>query len=151
MIEFLKKGKKLNGVHMGMSIDDVHTLLGNPDEIIGDDNNGYLIYKEYRYGYNDSGLIYELSIEFSRLEDKYKFKNLKSEKYGVVFHQSFSISSKTKIHKFIKFLNHLQLDWKADSNSDKDNFIIKITSGPFVVFDLHDGTPFRISVIDGHQ
>ncbi|GAA3582440.1 hypothetical protein [Snuella lapsa] len=151
MIEFLKKGKKLNGIHMGMSVDDVHRILGKPDEVVGDDNYGYLSYKEFRYGYNTNRSISEMSIEFVSLENKYKFKDLKSEQYGEIFIESFSISSKTKIHKFIRFLNHLQLPWEANSDSDKDYFTIKIESGPFIVFDLQDGTPFRISIMDGYQ
>ena len=47
MIEFLKQGQTLNNIHMGMSVDNVYDILGEPDEIIGDKSNGYLHYKEY--------------------------------------------------------------------------------------------------------
>ncbi|GGX35760.1 hypothetical protein [Aquimarina muelleri] len=151
MIEFLKQGKKLNNIHMGMSVEDVYNKLGEPDEIVGDDNNGYLHYKEFRYGYNVSRSICEMSIEFNYLENKYKFKGLENEQYGEIFYESFTISSKTKIHKFLRFLNYLKLSWEADSSGDKENFTIKLKPGPFIVFDLQDGTPFRISVMDGYQ
>lgn len=147
MIEFLKHGKSLNNIHMGMKVEDVIYKLGEPDEIVGDSTNGYLYYREYRFGYNLKRCVSEISIEFVRLENKYKFKNLESERYGLIFNESFSIGSKTKIHKFIRFLNHLKIPWKADSLGDKDNFILSLSNGPFVIFDLQDGTLFRISVM----
>ena len=151
MIEFLKQGKKLNSIQMGMSVEDVYKKLGEPDEIIGDYNNGYLHYSEFRYGYDKTRVICEMSIEFNFLDKKYKFENLENERYGEIFYESFKISSKTKIHKFIRFLNYLKLSWSADNSGDKENFTIKLKPGPFIVFDLQDGTPFRISVMNGYQ
>jgi len=151
MIEFLKKGKELNNVLMGMSVDAVYSELGEPDEIIGDDGYGYMHYGEYRYGYDINKRICEMSIEFNRLEKKYRFKDIESEKYGVQLSESFAIGKKSKIHKIIRFLNHLQLKWEANNDTDTDYLKIKIKDGPFVVFSLQNGLPFRISVVDGYQ
>lgn len=134
-----------------MSVDAVYNELGEPDEIIGDNSYGYIHYGEYRYGYNVERHICEMSIEFNRLEKKYRFKNLESEKYGVKLYKSFTISRKSKIHKIISFLNHLQLKWEANNDTDKDYLKIKLKDGPFVVISLHNGLPFRISIVDGHQ
>ncbi|PIV48445.1 MAG: hypothetical protein COZ75_03560 [Flavobacteriaceae bacterium CG_4_8_14_3_um_filter_34_10] len=151
MIEFLKKGKELNNVHMGMSVDAVYSELGEPDEIIGDNNSGYLHYGEYRYGYDIKRCICEMSIEFNRLEKKYKLKELETEKYGVKFYESFTISNKSKIHKIIRFLNYIQLRWESNNDGDKDYLKIKIDGGPFLIFNLQNGVLLKISVMDGHQ
>ena len=151
MIDFLKKGKELNNIHVGVSIEHVYNILGEPDEVIGDKKNGYLHYQENRYGYDEKGKVIEMSIEFTRLKVKYDFHNLESEHYGISIQKSFSINTKTKIHKFIAFLNFLQLDWEANSKLDKDYLTIKISSGAYILFDLHDGKSYRISVVDGYQ
>ncbi len=151
MIDFLKNGNILNGVKMGISVDHLYSILGEPNEIIGDKDYGYLYYEEFRYGYDPSGFICEMSIEFNRFKKKYRLKNLKSNRYGVDLNESFSIGSKTKIHKFIRLLNYLQLKWESNSDSDKDHLVIKIKSGPYIVFDLKNGNPFRISVVNGYQ
>lgn len=151
MIEFLKEGKKLNNVSMGMNIDNIYSILGEPDEVIGNENGGYIHYNEFRYGYDSSQIVTEMSIEFVRMEKNYMFKNLKNKKYGMVLHESFKIGSNTKIHKFIRFLNHLQLNWEANSSYDKDYLTIKLKPGPYILFDLQDGTPYKISIVDGYQ
>ncbi len=151
MIEFLKGGKTLNDIHMGMSMDNVYDVLGEPDKVVGNKEGGYIYYKEYRYGYDVSGNISEMSIEFAYLEGIYEFKDLRSERYGDVIFESFSIGTKTEIHKFIGFLNYLKLEWKANSDMDRDYLILKLRPGPFVLFDLQDGTPFRISIMKGCQ
>ena len=34
---------------------------------------------------------------------------------------------------------------------DKDSLTIKIENGPYIVFDLYDGTVDKITIVDGHQ
>lgn len=151
MIDFLKEGKRLDGIEMGTSIDYLIKVKGEPDDIVGDETGGYLYYKQYRYGYDISKSIVEMSIEFSNLEDKFKFKKIENFFYGEKLYRSFKIGSKTKINEFIIFLNFLQIGWEANNTTDNDYLTIKIINGPFVLFDLSNGNPFRISIIDGYQ
>ncbi|CAA0248210.1 hypothetical protein R5N98_03750 [Tenacibaculum maritimum] len=147
MIDFLKEGDRLKGIFLGDNVKMVSNKLGKPEEIIGDKYGGYLYYNELRFGYDDCQKINELSIEFSRLEKKYKFENLETELQGVLFSSSFKISAKTRIHEFIKFINFLKIVWEADSTPDNNYFIVRVKSGPVAVFDLEDGKLFRISVV----
>lgn len=150
MIEFLKKGKELGGVKMGMTVDVIRQILGKPDEIVGTSECGYLHYNDYRYGYDESGCIKEISIEFIDLNKKYRFEDIEYKKYDISFHESFVIKRKTKMHKFLRFLNYLKLEWTIHSKNI-DDISIKINNGPFVVFNLKTGFIYRISVVDGYQ
>lgn len=150
MIEFLKGGKTLNGVKMGMKIDKLYSILGEPTNVSGENNYGYIHYGEYRYGYTDE-VINEMAIEFKFVQKPFEFKNLEYKKYGVSLFEDFKIKSKSKIHKIISFINHLQLNWKAKNDIDKDYLTIKIENGPYILFNLYDGTLEKISIIDGHQ
>ncbi|MCK8480938.1 hypothetical protein [Psychroserpens algicola] len=151
MIEFLRNGKELNGISMGLKIKSLYEIMGEPDEVIGDMANGYIRYNHLRYGYDESQCIIEMSIELSYLEKKLNFKNIKSEKYGIVSEQSFSISSKTKIHEFINFLNFLNISWQSDNKKDKNYLTLKLKPGPYVIFDLDNGILIRVSIVDGFQ
>ena len=150
MIEFLKGGKTLNGVKMGMTIDDLYSILGKPTTISGEKNYGYIHYGEYRYGFTD-GLINEMAIEFKLIEKPLEFPNIEYKKYDISLFENFKIQSKSKIHKIISFINHLQLNWKAENGIDTDSLTIKIENGPYIVFDLYDGTVDKITIVDGHQ
>ena len=63
MIEFLKGGKTLNGITMGMKISDLYSILGEPSNISREKDFGYVYYDAYRYGFTDE-IIDEMSIEF---------------------------------------------------------------------------------------
>jgi hypothetical protein len=150
MIEFLKGGKTLKGVEMGMTIDDLHSILGKPTNISGEKNYGYIHYREFRYGFTDD-IINEMAIEFKFIKEPFIFKNLEWKKYDISLFEDFKIKSKSKIHKILSFINHLQLNWKAQNGIDKDCLTIKIENGPYIVFNLYDGTVDKITVVDGHQ
>lgn len=150
MIEFLKGGKTLKGVEMGMTIDNLQSILGKPTNISGEKNYGYIHYGEYRYGFTD-GIINEMAIEFKFIKKPFKFENLEYKKYGIPLFEDFKIKSKSKIHKILSFINHLQLNWKAQNGIDKDCLTIKIENGPYIVFNLYDGAVDKITIVDGHQ
>ena len=150
MIEFLKGGKNMNGVKMGMSVNDLYSILGQPTNITGEKNYGYIHYGEYRYGFADN-IINEMAIDFKLIEKPFEFKNLEYKKYDISLFENFKIKSKSKIHKILSFINHLQLNWKAENGIDKDSLTIKIENGPYIVFDLLDGTVDKITIVDGHQ
>ena len=150
MIEFLREGKTLNGVEMGMNIDRLYSILGKPTSVSGEKNYGYIHYGEYRFGFTDN-IINEMAIEFKLIDKPIKFKNLEWKKYDISLLENFIIKSKSKIHKIISFINHLQLNWKAKNGIDKDSLTIKIENGPYIVFNLYDGTVDKITIVDGHQ
>ena len=109
MIDFLKGGKTLNGVKMGMTVENLYSILGKPTNISGEKNFGYIHYGEYRYGFTDD-LINEMAIEFKLIKKPLEFPNLKYKKYDISIFENFKIKSKSKIHKIIGFINHLQLN-----------------------------------------
>lgn len=150
MIEFLKSGNTLNGVKMGMNLENLYSILGKPKKISGEKNYGYIHYGEYRYGFTDD-IINEMAIEFKLIEKPLQFRNLEYRKYDISLFKDFKFKSKSKIHKIISFINHLQLNWKAENGIDKDSLTIKIENGPYIVFNLYDGTVDKISIMDGHQ
>jgi hypothetical protein len=150
MIEFLKGGKTLNGINMGMKISDLYSILGEPSNVSGEKNYGYVHYGAYRYGFTDD-TINEMAIEFKFVKKTFEFKNLEYKKHGISLFEDFKIKPKSKIHQIINLLNHLQLNWKSKNGIDKDSFILKIENGPFAVFDLYDGTIDKITIVDGHQ
>ena len=150
MIEFLKGGKTLNGVKMGMKIEELYSILGKPTNTSGEKNYGYINYGEYRYGFTDD-IINEMAIEFKLIEKPFEFSNLEYKKYDISLFENFKIKSKSKIHKIISFINHLQLNWKAQNGIDKDSLTIKIENGPYIVFNLYDGTVDKITIVDGYQ
>ncbi len=150
MIEFLKGGKTLHGITMGMTVDSLYPILGRPTNVMGDKERGYINFGAYRYGYTDD-IINEMAIEFKYFKKPLEFKNLEYRKYDISLFEDFRISSKSKIHTIIAFINHLQLDWKAQNGIDKDCFALKIKNGPFIIFDLFDGTVDKISIVDGYQ
>ena len=94
---------------------------------------------------------YHLAIEFKLIEKPLEFPNIEYKKYDISLFENFKIQSKSKIHKIISFINHLQLNWKAENGIDKDSLTIKIENGPYIVFDLYDGTVDKITIVDGHQ
>ena len=150
MIEFLKGGKTLNGITMGMKISDLYSILGEPSIVSGEKNFGYVHYGAYRYGFTDD-IINEMAIEFKFLKKPFEFKNLEYKKYNISLFEDFNIKPKSKIHEIINFINHLRLNWKSQNGIDKDCMTIKIENGPFAVFDLYDGTIDKITIVDGHQ
>lgn len=150
MIEFLKGGKILNGIEMGMTIDDVNSIMGKPTSINGEEKYGYIYYEAYRYGFTDK-IINEMSIDFKFIKTPLEFKNLEWKKHDVSLFKDFKIKSKSKIHKILSLINHLQLNWKAQNGNDKNCLTVKIENGPYIVFDLYDGTVDRITIVDGFQ
>ncbi len=150
MIEFLKGGKTLNGITMGMKISDLYSILGEPSNISREKDFGYVYYDAYRYGFTDE-IIDEMSIEFKFLKKTLEFKNLEYKKNNISLFEDFKIKPKSKIHEIINFINHLQLNWNSKNGIDKDCLTIKIENGPFAVFDLFDGTIDKITIVDGHQ
>ena len=150
MIKFLKEGKTLNGVTMGMTINNVKSLLGKPTSISGENNYGYMHYGANRYGFTNN-IINEIAIEFKFLKEPLIFKNLEWKKDGISLTEDFKINSKSEIHKILSFINHLQLNWKAQNGIDKDYLTVKIENGPYVIFDLYEGTVDKITIVDGHQ
>jgi hypothetical protein len=150
MIEFLKGGKKLNGIEMGMTVKDVNSILGEPTSVSGENNYGYIHYGAYRYGFTGD-VINEMAIEFKYIDKPLKFKDLEWKKYDISLFEDFKINAKSKIHKILSLINHLQLNWKAQNGIDKDTLTVKIENGPYVLFDLYDGTVDKITVVNGHQ
>lgn len=150
MIDFLKGGKTLNGVKMGMTVENLYSILGKPTNVCEEKNYVYIHYGEYRYGFTDD-IINEMAIEFKLIEKPLEFSNLEYKKYGISLFENFKIKSKSKIHKIIRFINHLQLNWKAQNGIDKNSLSIKIENGPYIVFGFYDGTVDKISIVDGHQ
>jgi hypothetical protein len=150
MIEFLKSGKNLKGVEMGMTINNLHSILGKPTNVSREKNYGYIHYGEYRYGFKDD-IINEMAIEFKFIQKPIEFQNLEYKKYDISLLEDFKIKPKSKIHEIISFINHLQLNWKAQNGIDKDCLTIKIENGPYIVFDLYNGTVDKITIVDGHQ
>ena len=90
MISFLKTGHYLKGVQMGWTTKQVVELIGEPNETVGDELNGFLYYNEYRFGYNSEKIICEMSIEFSRLKNKFVFENLEYKKFDISLYETFS-------------------------------------------------------------
>jgi len=135
---------------MGMTTDSLYSILGKPTIVTGEKDYEYIYYGPYRYGFSD-GIINEMAIEFKFIKKPFEFKNLEYRKYGISLFEDFKITSKTKIHKIIAFVNHLQLDWKAQNGLDKDYFEIKIKNGPYIIFYLYDGTVDKITIVDGYQ
>jgi hypothetical protein len=150
MIEFLKGGKTLYGITMGMTIDNLYSILGEPTNIMEENGYGYIHYGAYRYGFSDN-IINEMAIEFKFIRKPLEFNNLEYRKYDISLFEDFKITSKSKIHTIIAFINHLQLDWKAQNGIDKDYFEIKIKNGPYIIFYLYDGTVDKITIVDGYQ
>lgn len=150
MIEFLKEGKTLNGIKMGMKIDQLYSILGEPTNVSGENNYGYIHYGAYRYGFKDE-IINEMAIEFKFIQEPLIFTDLEWKKYDISLFENFEIKSKSKIHEILSFINHLQLNWKAQNGIDKDCLTIKIENGPYIIFNLYDGTVDKISIVDGHQ
>lgn len=150
MIEFLKGGKKLNGISMGMTVSHVREILGE-DENYPEMDSGFLYYNEFRYGYDENHVITEMAIIFSGIKRKFKFENLEKVKQGISLLESFSIGRKTKMNEMIYFINYLGLNWTSSNIQDEDYMKLKIENGPFIVFYLYDGLVDKISVIDGYQ
>ena len=148
MLNFLKTGHTLNGIAIGSKLSDVKTTLGEPTETVGDHQNGYVYYEYYRYGYTKDNIT-ELSIEFSLIETPIILKDVEYRKYDISLFEDFSLDQNTQLHEIIRLLNHLQLDWMAKNEIDKDHGIIRLGNGLSVVSDLSDGTIIRISVMDG--
>ena len=107
-----------------------------------------MYYEYYRYGYTKDNIT-ELSIEFPRIDTPIILKDVEYRKYDISLFEDFSLDQNTQHHEIIRLLNHLQLDWTAKNELDKDHVIIRLGNGLSVVSDLSDGTIVRISVMDG--
>ena len=150
MIGFLKEGKTLHGITMGMTLGELYAILGTPSMVMGDKEYGYVNYGPYRYGYSQNRIT-EMAIEFKYIEKPIKLKNVVYNQYDISLIEDFKFKSTTKLHKVIAFINHLQLQWRAENGNDKDHFILKIKGGPYVIANLYDGTIDKITIVDGHQ
>ena len=150
MIEFLKSGTTLDNVKMGMTKQEVISILGQPSEVIDQKDFGYIFYNQNRYALRND-VVNEISIEFNLIQKPYIFKDIEFSQFGISIKESFKIDSNSKINEVISFINHLNLDWEAKSSNDKSNLTLKIKNGPFIVFDLYSGTVFKISVVNGFQ
>jgi len=64
IIEFLKSGDNLYGISLGMPVNAVFEKFGSDLERVGDEIQGYLYFKELRFGYSD-GIINEVAIVFT--------------------------------------------------------------------------------------
>ena len=146
MLNFLKTGHSLNSIAIGSTHSYLRTALGEPTETVGDHQNGYVYYEYYRYGYIED-IITELSIEFPRIDTPILLKDLEYRKYDITLFEDFSLDQNTQLHEIIRLLNHLQLDWTAKNEIDKDHVIIRLGNGLSIVSDLSDGTIVRISML----
>lgn len=146
LLEFLKTGDKLNDITYGMSKEELIAKLGQPTEIQEMDGYRYLFFGPFRYGLDDDK-IQEMAVEFSRIKTPIVFKNLEYSKFDNKLVEDFILESTSKIHTMMSFVNHLQLNWTAKNNLDKDYLIVQIENGPGIIFDLYDGRVDKISKI----
>ena len=146
MLNFLKTGHSLNGIAIGSTLSDLRTALGEPTDTVGDHQNGYVYYEYYRYGYTKN-IITELSIEFPHIDTPIILKDVEYRKYDISLFEDFSLDQNTQLHEIIRLLNHLQLDWMAKNEIDKDHVIIRLGNGLSIVSDLSDGIIVRISTL----
>lgn len=145
MIDFIKKGNNLEGVSLLSKLKEVIKEKGEPNNLIGNDERGYIYYDNYRYNYDSNGVIDELAIDFTIKDVKFKFNNLISSQYDVTIRENFIISSSTKINKFILFLNFLNISWTSYNEKNLDYFTLRTESGVLIFFSLHSGKIIRIS------
>ncbi|RZS93860.1 hypothetical protein [Aquimarina brevivitae] len=150
MLNFFKIGKTLNGIEIGTTLSNLITALGEPTEIVGDHQNGYVYYEYYRYGYTKN-IITELSIEFPLIETPILLQDVEYKKYDISLFEDFSLDQDTQLHELIRLLNHLQLDWTSKNEIDKDHVIIRLDNGLNIVGDLSEGFIVRISIMNGFK
>jgi hypothetical protein len=138
VLAFIKDGE-IKGIRNGMPINYVIEKLGQPDDIIGDVNAGYLMFGSVRVGYLKD-VVNELAILFEGKDIAYKTD-------AGELYDSIQVSGHTQIHEFIALLNSRKILWDCYDKSNLDYFIIRSEIKVAIVFDLYDGSLFMISCL----
>lgn len=137
VLGFINAGE-IMGIKIGMTVAEVYEKLGQPEELVGDSNVGYLEYGIISFGYFGN-VIDELAIRF------YKNKTIRFVTKETEFGEAGKIDGDTKINEFIYLLNSRSLLWDCYDKSNLDYFIVRSGVGVGIVFDLDDGNLNRIS------
>ena len=133
---FIKKGNINSKIFLGMSIEEVISLLDKDYERIGNMQSGYIQVAELRIGYFGTK-VDEIALMYFDTD----IEHLVVGEYG-----SCSISKKTQIHELVQVLNYNGVEWKSYKETDLDYFYIRAHNGVTSIFDLDSGMLNRISI-----
>jgi hypothetical protein len=136
---FLTTGE-IQGIRVGMTIDEVKEKLGQPREVIGDSNVGYLMYGIFRIGYRGN-IIDEMALFFYKYPDVSICLDYKDDE------EHFEISAGTKINEMIRLMNYKGIRWDCYDKSNSDYFTVRSEIKVALIFDLYDGSLFMISYL----
>ncbi|MBL0739873.1 hypothetical protein [Chryseolinea lacunae] len=139
--EFLKFGWGLAGVGLDQKTEVAQKTLGEPISIVGEERYGFYEYDQgLRIGYMN-GEIDEVGIVFFG-------------KKNIVFDLDLNnvdaintVTEKTTIHEFIKFLNVVGIKWRSYDEANLNVFCIITKGNAFVLFDLETGCITRAMVV----
>lgn len=133
---------EMQGIRVGMTIDEVTEKLGQPEEVIGNSEAGYgyLMYGIVRIGYWEDS-IDELGLLFHKhIDTNIKLDYIDDEEH-------FKISAGTKINEVIRLMNYRGISWDCYNKTDSDYFTIRSEGKVAIIFDLYKGSLFMISYV----
>jgi len=139
ILSFIITGE-IQGIRVGMTINEVKEKLGEPEEVIGDPKAGYLMYGIVRVGYRGYS-IDELALLFNKHTDISISLDYKDDG------EYFEISEHTKINEVIRLINYRGISWDCYDKNNSDYFTIRSERKVAIVFDLYDGSLFMISYL----
>jgi hypothetical protein len=103
----------------------------------GDKNGGYLLFDDVRIGYDANNNIDELSFYF------WQYPELRFKEPLKKTSQNITISRKTKVHDFIRYLNANDVNWKAKGNGEYVIYL-QVNKDWYPIFDIDNGELAKI-------
>lgn len=141
MLSFIITGE-IKGIRVGMTINEVTEKLGQPDDEIGnwEEGYGYLMYSIFRIGYIGN-TINEMALFFYKDPDVSICLDYKDDE------EHFEINAHTKINEVIRLMNYKGISWDCYDKTDSDYFTMRSERKVAIIFELYKGSLFMISYV----
>jgi hypothetical protein len=132
VLSFLRNGKMLLYVFLEQPVDTLFATLGTPTLTYGDKHAGFHEYGPcVRFGYIKNYIDEIAFIFYARRGAFFPV--------GTIDGKEKAITNKTRIHEFIRILNHAGIQWHATDEKNVNVFCVRTIGNVVVLFDLETG------------
>ena len=139
IIRFLRTGRELLGIPIGMTRENLISKLGPPIDEVGEGNFSFIYYKGGVRFFQENNVIVELGLDFNVggrvVSFPIKIEDMENVKY---------FNYNTKLNVAIKMLKYLRIKWSSWDENNPGNIVLKTASDVFLLFDIDDGKIGRI-------
>lgn len=135
--DLILHNKKLYGINIGDSVDEVFKNKSLDFTLHGDSRYGYYYLSNgYRFGFAEN-IVDEIGIDFNHTDSIISIKSVNERDFDL---------NKKKIHEVLNALNDLQVRWQATPDCDINYLTIQLVDADVLfIFDIYEGTLSKIT------